>query len=409
MMKVRDLKDSVNSIYMKEEMRKSVIENVDKRAEKNNHAVLHTGRRNTGWRKVAAAAVVFTVASGIIAFPVRAFVNSFVHERLEAMPEEEVDAILDTEMSIRAEANSFTRDYTDKEKVRYQALLEEYQSGIFPEKEIPKTDSIEDVNQDETCFIVPDGTFYLPERELTDEEILEIIDFDVKRNYALQQNYNKENADEIAQKEERQKEQISDNVASGGITEQQALETATEKLYELFESRGEGMELSCRYNESSAGGMGVPCYSINWTNEVTHKTYYIDISAQDGRVLWATQTDPQSVDTPDIPIEEAKEKIVSLQKQAEEFMKRVGTSYENVYAYYLESTGGTVYRDGVRFVFETSDENAYGVTYQWNGVLKTYEEVDFADYQDRDGEIRVMHICGEKVEMKQVFQELNKN
>lgn len=406
MMKVSDLKDSVNSICMKDEMRKSIIENVDKRVEKNNHAVLHTDRRNLVWRRVTATAVLI-VALGIIAFPVRAFVNSFVRERLEAMPEEEVDAILDTEMSIRAEANSFTRDYTDKEKVRYQILLEEYQSGTFPEKEISKADSIESVNLDETCFIIPEGTFYLPERELTDEEILEIIDFDVKRNYALEQNYIKENADEIAQKEEEQREQVANNIASGGITEQQALETATEKLYEFFGNRGEGMELRCWYSESSVSGASVPCYSINWTNEVTHKIYYIDISAQDGRVLWAAQTDPQSVDMSDIPIGEAEEKIVTLQNQAEEFMKKVGISYENVYVYYLESTGGVVYRDGVRFVFETPGQSAHGVTYQWDGVLKIYAEVDFADYQDRDGKIRVMHLRGEEVEMKQVFQELN--
>ncbi|MDE6845609.1 MAG: hypothetical protein K2J99_07570 [Lachnospiraceae bacterium] len=413
MMNVRDLKNSVNSIHMKDEMRKSVIENVDQRVcrsenGKNDAAAMHTVWRSAGWHKATAAAAILIVMSAVIAFPVRALVNSLVRERLESMPEEEVESIIDDEKSIRAAANDYSREYTDSENARYRDLLEKYQAGTFPEKEIPKVDSKEDVKTDELCFVVPDSTFYLPERELTDEEILEIIDFDVKRNYALEQNYNREHAEEIAQMAEEQKELIADNVAEGGITEQQAVEIAVGKLYDIYGSRGEGMEMRCRYNESSISGMGNPCYSINWSNEVTHKTYYIDISAQDGRVLWTRQTDPDfSMDVPDITIEEAEGKIVTLQNQAEEFMQKMEISYENVYVYYLESAAGIAYREGVRFVFETSGQSAYGITYQWNGVMRTYEEVNFADYQERNGEIRVMSIRGEKVEMKQIFQKMS--
>lgn len=410
MMKVRDLKDSVNSICMKDEMRKVIIENIDQRVcqpedRENDDAVIHSCRRNTAWHRVAAAALVFVVVSGVVAFPVRALVGSFVRERLESMPEEEVEAIIDDEQSIRAAADGFSRAYTDSESARYSDLLEKYQSGTFPEKEILKVDSKEDVKEGELCFVVPDSMFYLPERELTDEEMLEIIDFDVKRNYALEQNYNREYAEEIAQKEEEQKAQIADNVAGGGITEQQAVEIATEKLYDIYGSSGEGMELRSFYEESTSTGKREPCYHINWTNEVTHKTYYVNISAQDGRVLWTHQTD-RGLEDENITIDEAEGRIAALKQQAEAFMQKMDISYENVYVYYLESPEGMAWHDGARFVFEVSDQCAYGITYLWNGVLKSYAEVDLADYQGQDGEIRVLSISGEKVEMKQVFREL---
>ena len=71
-------------------------------------------------------------------------------------------------------------------------------------------------------------------------------------------------------------------------------------------------------------------------------------------------------------------------------MERMKISYENVYVYYLESPDGMAYRDGVRFIFETSGGNAYGVTYQWNGTMRTYAEIDLADYEGQNGEMRTI-------------------
>lgn len=445
-MRVEDLRDSVKGIRMKDKMRQEVIETVKetvgktteeaareraekttketagertgstagetsgKTAEENKRIVQRMDRYTAGWHRVAAAAAILIVVSGIIAFPVRAFVNSLVQERLEAMPEEEVEAVYETAMSSKEEADSYSRAYTDSENARYQQLAEKYMSGTFPEKEILQVDSEEEVKQDELCFIVSRSTFYLPDRELTDEEILEIMDFSVKRDYALRQNYEKEYAEELTQKEEEEKQQIAENVQSGGITEQQAVEIATDKLYTFFENSGEGMELNHYYSEDVHGATGEACYVVTWMHPVTHKCYYVELSAQDGRVMWAAQTNPDATDEPDLTIEEAKEKIGVLREYAEEFIeKKAEFAYENVYVYYMKSDDGAVYRDGVRFVFEALDGSACGVTYSWDGILDDYAGVDFADYQDRDGKIRVLHSRGEKIERMQVFQKLSED
>ena len=229
-MKIEDLRDSVEGIHMKEEMRREVIDNVRERTEKNAESGV-AGRKTVAWHRAAAAAVVLIVVSGVIVFPVRAFVHSLVQERLEAMPKEEVEAVYDTVSRSQEEADGFSRAYTDSEKIRYQELAEKYMSGTFPEDEIPQADSEEDVKEDELCFIVPRSTFYLPDRELTDEEILEIIDFSVKRDYAVRQNSEEQYAQERAQEKELEEKQIADNVENGGIMQQQAVEIATEKLF----------------------------------------------------------------------------------------------------------------------------------------------------------------------------------
>ena len=407
-MRVEDLRDSVEGIHMKEEMRREIIGTVRERTEKS--AERGTADRKTAtWHRAAAAAVVLIVVSGVVAFPVRAFVNSLVQERLEEMPKEEVEAVYDTASRSQEEADGFSRAYTDSEKIRYQELAEKYMSGTFPEDEIPQADSEEEVKADELCFIVLRSTFHLPNRELTDEEILEIIDFSVKRDYALRQNYEKEYAQELAQKEALEEKQIADNVENGGITQQRAVEIATEKLFTFFENNGEGLELNSYYTESGNGMTGEACYVVTWAHPVTHKCYYIELGAQDGRVVWAAQTDPDRLDAPDLTIEEAKEKIGVLREYAEEFMeKKAEADYVNVYAYYLEHMDSAVaYRDGVRFVFEMPDQSAYGVTYRWDGVLHTYEEVDLANYQEQDGKTRTLHSGGEEIEMMQVFQKLS--
>lgn len=407
-MKVEDLRDSVKGIHMKEEMRREVIGAVRERTEKNVEGDI-TRRTTAVWHKVAAAAAVLIAVSGIVAFPVRAFVNSLLQERLEAMPEKAVEEVYDTAVRSQEEADAYSRAYTDSEKTRYQELAEKYLAGTFPEGEIPQADSEEDVKEGELCFIVPRSTFYLPDRELTDEEILEIIDFSVKRDYALRQKLEKEYAQELAQQKETEQKQIANNVENGGVTQQQAVEIAAEKLYTFFESDGEGMELNSYYSETDHSAKRQAVYVVTWSHPVTHKCYYMEISARDGRVTWAAQTDPNSADIPDLAAEEAKERIGVLRESAEEFMEeKAGAAYENVYVYYLECMDGTVlYHDGVRFVFELPDQSAYGVTYDWDGVLDNYMEVDLADYQERDGKPRVLHARGEKIELMQVFQKLD--
>ena len=346
-MGVEELRDAVGGICMTEEMKKAVIDNVRKRTEasggiqekqkiqkiqknKNGKTVRsakkQTGRREkagSGWKYLAAAAVLLLVV-GAAAIPVRAFVNSLVRERMEEMPQEEKSAYVETVEEAAVAADGFSRAYTEQEKARYQELAQKYQEGVFPESALPQVKSEEEAAGYEFCYLVPAATFCLPERELTDEELLEIIDFTVKRDYAYTEAYEQEHAEEIEAEELKEQEAIAGNVESGGITEQQAIEIAREKLADIFGMTGDGYEQNSYYNEPEEGRRADYC--VNWTNYISHKYYYFNIDAQDGHLISATYSgEDVHREARILTTEEAQERIPQLQIAAAEVIKSMST------------------------------------------------------------------------------------
>ncbi len=403
-MGVEELRDAVGGICMTEEMKKAVIDNVRKRTEasggiqekqkiqkiqknKNGKTVRsakkQTGRREkagSGWKYLAAAAVLLLVV-GAAAVPVRAFVNSLVRERMEEMPQEEKSAYVETVEEAAVAADGFSRAYTEQEKVRYQELAQKYQEGVFPESALPQVKSEEEAAGYEFCYLVPAATFCLPERELTDEELLEIIDFTVKRDYAYTEAYEQEHAEEIEAEELKEQEAIAGNVDSGGITEQQAIEIAKEKLADIFGMTGEGYEQNSYYNEPEEGRRADYC--VNWTNIISHKYYYFNIDARDGHLISATYSgEDVHREARVLTTAEVQERIPQLQAAAAEVMdSKVGVPYDKVYVCYLRYEDESAGSQG-RFYFAGEDGNAYGIGLTWDGLLFEIEEQDISGLQD---------------------------
>lgn len=403
-MGVEELRDAVGGICMTEEMKKAVIDNVRKRTEasggiqekqkiqkiqknKNGKTVRsakkQTGRREkagSGWKYLAAAAVLLLVV-GAAAVPVRAFVNSLVRERMEEMPQEEKSAYVETIEAAAVAADGFSRAYTEQEKARYQELAQKYQEGVFPESALPQVKSEEEAAGYEFCYLVPAATFCLPERELTDEELLEIIDFTVKRDYAYTEAYEQEHAEEIEAKEAKEQEAIAGNVESGGITEQQAIEIAREKLADIFGMTGDGYEQNSYYNEPEEGRRADYC--VNWTNIISHKYYYFNIDAQDGHLISATYSgEDVHREARVLTTAEVQERIPQLQAAAAEVMdSKVGVPYDKVYVCYLRYEDESAGSQG-RFYFAGEDGNAYGIGLTWDGLLFEIEEQDISGLQD---------------------------
>ncbi len=409
-MKVNELKEAVNSIYMDEEMQKEVVENVKAKTGRK-----HRNSRRYQWRKTAAAAVIAVAVLGAAAFPVKAFVNSLIRERMEKMPEEEVTVIAENVENQTAEADSYSRDYTTGEKERYQELYRQYKNGTFPDGEIPQAASGEEAGQYEFCYLTDAARFCLPRRELTDEELLEIIDFILKREYSFTKNYEEEHTKEIAEREEKQKEEIAQKVESGGITEQQAIETAADLLSDIFGITGENMEFNHYYD----GGEEVLApdgnqvlrpevesyYCVNWSDIITHQYYYFYISAEDGRMISVSHSSGELVDAKGVTIEEAESKIPVLTKQAEAFMKeQIKETCQKEYVYYLAYEDGTT-NIFARFIFEKEDGSAYEVAYLWDGTFTDFEETDLSNYENE--KIIVDSVDEEEIKAKTIFRQIS--
>lgn len=399
-MKLQDLKNAVNNIEIDEDMQDEILQNVLERTKEGSAGLAQRKahrKKIFGFPRVAATAAGVLLAVGIIGIPVRALVSSLVQERMEEIPAEEHQQMVEMMDSQEVGADSYIREYTKEERDRMSELYAQYQQGVFPKGELPQVDSVEEAEKLELCYLTTNSSFYLPDRELTDEELLQLIDFEVKRNYALKKRYEEEYADEIAAKEQAEKEQIAQIVDEGGITEEEAVVEAQKWLEKIYGITGEGLELNHYLDEYSGAYSGQKnMYMVNWSQQ-SRNYYYFYISSTDGSLVEAYYSgeaigDARRVDiTPD----EMREKLSGLQDIAVSFMAdKLGVdvttyaeSYVNYYVYDGVKTGSAV-----EFVFVDESGQGYMMQYIWNGafsaVSRIYDNEAYLQAQKEYGEAR---------------------
>ena len=238
-----NVKEAMEQIHISEQMQEEIIMDVINRQMGNRK------NKTRSWKKIAASAAVVTLTVGIVSLPVQAVVKNIVLARMESIPQEEVQDINDMVQEQRnAEADGFSREYSDEEKERSKVLWQEYKNGTFPDKVIVEVDDAEDVTEGMLCYIRSTGVFNLPDQEMTDEELLEIIDFQHKMSYAVSQSPAAQEARAEMQAQENQwQEKIQ---AEGGISEEEAIEIATKQMQTELGTRAEGKEI-LRYEDGS--------------------------------------------------------------------------------------------------------------------------------------------------------------
>lgn len=198
---------------------------------------------------------------------------------------------------------SIMRGYSDQEKERMEELQQSYQNETAkPEKEIQEVDSAEDVTEGTLCYIVSAGEYYLPDRELSDEELLEIIDCNFR--IALNTNHTQEEWDEIALKERAELE--AKVQAAGGISEEKAVEIAQKALETDLGEKAKELKLcinaaygwssdlcvaDCSEIKEKDKGALAYCVGFNNADKVTEidalLNYNCTVNAVDGSILEA--------------------------------------------------------------------------------------------------------------------------
>ena len=262
-----DVKEVMDQLHISSEMQEEVIMNIQKRME--------NGNRNTrtwNWRRMATAAATFVLVAGVVSFPVRAFVTSVVKERMESIPKEEVQEINDMVQSKPTEADTFSREYSESEEERKKALWQAYEDGKFPENVIAQVDNTEDAPEGTVCYIRSTGIFNLPAREMSDEEILEIIDFQHTMSYAVEQGLNGKTPEQIAAedlaKELAEKAMLEEKVkAAGGISEEEAIEFARKAMEADIGEKAKELKLLIDRPEAEIYGWDVGLVDITDEDE----------------------------------------------------------------------------------------------------------------------------------------------
>lgn len=197
------------------------------------------------------------------------------------------------------------RAYSDKEQERMKQLLESYQNETMkPENMIQEVDSAEDVTEGTLCYITSTGQFYLPDRELTDEELLEIIDC----NFRIALNTNRKTQAEWDEETRAERAELEAKVkAAGGISEEEAVKIAQKAMEADLGEKAKELKLSvdetfgwssdlcvADWSEIKEKDKGALAYSVGFGNMIEDATdvedwlnYVCVVNAVDGSILEA--------------------------------------------------------------------------------------------------------------------------
>ena len=136
--------------------------------------------RHYGFRRI-----VISAAACLLLTSVTVTASGLYRARMESMNHEKLETYYSGLQEADVAADSYSRPLTDGEKNRLEELRQAYlEEGYFPKRELAMLDSPEKYKKG-VAFYAARSTFFLPEEEMTDEELLELIDFREKRDYSL--------------------------------------------------------------------------------------------------------------------------------------------------------------------------------------------------------------------------------
>lgn len=283
-MNEQDVRETMEQIHIPEQMKEEIFMSIQEQMTNGTRKA-----KNRRKKAVAAAVAVLTVCA--LGLPVQAMVKSLVEARMESIPREEVQAVSDMIKAQNVEADTLTRPYSESEKARMKELRQAYENGTFPEKAFLQVENAQEVVEGTLCYDKATSTFYFPAREMTDEELLEIIDFQAKTNYALSQtDAAKEARVESAAKNARLKDRLA---AIGGISEEEAQKIAEDYMKAAIGTAAEGKDdvdvLLVDVAETERGYDAELMYVVSFGNPEDHSVYTCEIDVTDGSVLGAEE------------------------------------------------------------------------------------------------------------------------
>lgn len=305
------VKETMEQIHMPEEMREQIIRNIQDAMEEGHpmekgHSmekgysikkdIGHGKNRLWGGTKKVAVAAAIVLAVGIVSIPVQAIVRSFVMARMEDIPQARVKDIARMIEEQNVEADSFSRDFSDSEKERMKELRWSYADGIFPEETLRLVEQGEEMPEGTLYYVIGPGYFNLPEREMTDQELLQIIDFNNVRNYALSQTpAGQEARGEYLAEQEQLRELVA---AQGGISQEEAVEIAAEQMESQLGAPAAGMKYSYVYlkdiSKEDPTQETAVVYVVVLRSAGGGSPYVCKIDATDGSILAAGTNLPYS-------------------------------------------------------------------------------------------------------------------
>lgn len=147
-------------------------------------ANLEKSGRSSGHHYSFRRAAILTAACLVLA-SATVTASGLYQARMEGMNHEKLEEYFAQLQEADVSADSYSRPLTESETKRLDELRQAYlEEGYFPKKELTLIDDPGKYKKG-VAFYAERSTFFLPDTELTDEEMLELIDFREKRDYSL--------------------------------------------------------------------------------------------------------------------------------------------------------------------------------------------------------------------------------
>lgn len=329
-------------------------------------------KKNKKWQMRLRPAVVIVVTCLLMSsITVFAAVN-YVRQRMEKLPDEVKDSYYEGVQKSTAAADGYSREMTDDEKERMEELKVNYENGTFPVKTLPIVKTQSDADGSAELYFTEDTSiFNLPARELTDEELLEIIDFYYSRDYSLNEKNKQENT--VTESPDK-------IIETAGMDEEKAIELARVEVENIYETDCEKFEATVEFDDMGGNGNR---YRVVMTDNETMSVYNVTVDAD--RKMVAEVLLSQQSDKFTSGIEVDQDKITAKYEDALEILtKRMGIelSITQSTCEYNNNSDGTLERGVVSYLFEMEDGTGYVMKYNyWNDVFYDILMTDYDSYR----------------------------
>ena len=321
-----------------------------------------------------AAVIALCVVSLSLSIGAGAAINLYI-QRMNSLNEEEMLTYNSEVQNTDKEADSFSRQLSKLERDKMLEFREEYETeGRFPTKEILKVQKKSEVVHGELCFCVENSTFYLPKQELTDDELLQIIDFMEKRDYSV-----------------RKKNSVSELPSSENekVSEDEAVEFAKKILADVYNLdityADEEIEFETTQNSK---GEKLSSYFVYLKNRKWEFDATVEIDSETG-VLNGIDIDNKSKEECISGIKVEKKRYQEYGSEIRQLYEHLqyGKNIKKMWVTYNYLEDGTLNRGNVKYVIETEDGRGYVFIYGINAdiVYDIYQipDIEFFEKQEK--------------------------
>ena len=269
-MSIKD--NGVNKLFDKIEMPDDVKKNIY------NNCSMHKrelGRKYLA-KKVAFAAV-FIAAVTIGGVGVKAGYDSY-KDRMKNIPKEEREHAKEIFYNGRDTFYDSSRELSRDESIRYDELCKEYANGRFPKESLKFIKEQKDFGKDELVFIEKDNFLHLPESEMNDEQIIQLIDF-TEKLYTV-------SSEEIKKNLEKESEIVTE-VETEEVTYNEKELAAIEKAKEVIKD-------FCGADVSEGNGYVID--GVDQYDPINENIYTISFSKSQGEGIYQDECSQYFID-----------------------------------------------------------------------------------------------------------------